>query len=46
MEAALASSRSCFPGCVLEVVLGYEMLRNQGELHHAPAWARDVAPNP
>jgi hypothetical protein len=33
MEAALALSRSCFPGCVLEVVLGYKMLAIQGKLH-------------
>jgi hypothetical protein len=33
MEAALASSRSCFPGCVLEVVLSSKMLAIQGKLH-------------
>ena len=36
MEAALASSRSCFPGCVLEVVLKYQMPLNQAKLHPLP----------
>jgi|HubBroStandDraft_4_1064222.scaffolds.fasta_scaffold46345_1 hypothetical protein len=33
MEAALAFGRSCFPGCVLEVVLGSKMPLHERKLH-------------